>query len=158
MGIPDYSHDGGRRFYCIYNGNKYYLACHNFYSNDKFDNDSTLLMVHKIHKFYGENFSYEYFSNEFCLYYKDDRDGMKNWMLYIHKQSNNDYYTPMFHRTKCSKFIFENVGDGFVLIKETYFNVYLYMNEAKKRDINSFYVGTTPERNKATKFKYFDIN
>ena len=158
MGIIDYSQDGGRRFYCIYNGNKYYLACHKFYSKDKFDNDSTLLMVHNNPKFYGENFSYEYFSNEFCLYYKDDRDGMKNWMLYIYKQSNNDNYTPMFHRTKCSKFIFENVDDGFLIIKETYFNVYLYMNEANKRDINSFYVEATPERDKATKFKYLDIN
>ena len=158
MGMPDYSHDGGRRFYCVHNGKNYYLACHKYYSNDKFDKDSTLLLVHNNPRFQGENFSYEYFSNEFCLYYKDNTDGMKNWMLYIHKQSNIEYYIPMFHRTKCSKFEFENVDDGFVLIKETYYNVYLYLNEAKKRDSNSFYIGATPERNKATKFKYFDVN
>ena len=158
MGIGDQTHDGGRRFYCTYKGNKYYLACHKYYSKDKFDNDSTLLMMHNNHKFYGENFTYEFFSNGFCLYYKDDKDGMKNWMLYIHKQSNNDYYTPMFHRTKCSKFIFENIDNDFFLIKETHYDAYLYMNEAKKRDINSFYAGSTTERDKATKFKYLDIN
>ena len=158
MGIIDYSHDGGRRFYCKYIGKKYYLACHRFYSNDKFDSESTLLMAHVDPKFHGENFTYEFFSDEFCLYYKDDRDGMKNWMLYIHKQSNIEYFTPMFHKTKCSKFVFETLDDGFVLIKEKNFNVYLYLNEAKKRDINSYYIGATKDINKATKFKYFDVN
>ena len=163
MGVPDYSHDGGRRFYCTYNLENYYLGCHRYHSSDKFDGDSTLLMVHNNPKFYGENFSYEYFSNEFCLYYKDDRDGMKNWMLYIHKQANNDYFVPMFHRNKCSKFILETVdndNDSF-LIKEITYDVYLYMNLAKPRDLNSFgcsfYVGASKEKNKATKFKYIDI-
>ena len=161
MGVPDYSHDGGRRFYCTYNLENYYLACHRWWSSDIFDDDSTLLMVHNNPKFHGANFTYEYFANEFCLYYKDDRDGMKNWMLYIHKQSNNDYYIPVFHRNKCSKFILEEADDGSFYIKETIYNVYLYMNLAKQRDTNifgcSFYVGASSERNKASKFKYIDI-
>jgi len=161
--MHDYSHDGGRRFYCTYNLERYYLASHRWYSSDKFDDDSTLLIVHNNPKFHGENFTCDNFSsNEFCLYYKDDRDGMKNWMLYIHKQSNDDYFTPIFHRNKCSKFILERVDneDSF-LIKETRNNVYLYMNLAKPRDLNkdgcSFYVGASTERDKATKFKYIDI-
>ncbi len=159
----DYSHDGGRRFYCTHNLERYYLACHRWYSCDKFDGDSTLINVHNNPRLYGENFSCDNFENEFCLYYKDDKDGMKNWMLYIHKQSNNDYYTPIFHRSKCSKFILEyddNDNDSF-FIKETHYNVYLYMNLAKLRDLNkdgcSFYVGASSERDKATKFKYIDI-
>ena len=31
------------------------------------------------------------------------------------------------------------------------------MNEAQKRDDNSYYVGATSEKNKATRFKYIDI-
>ncbi len=141
--MHDYSHDGGRRFYCTYNLERYYLASHRWYSSDKFDDDSTLLIVHNNPKFHGENFTCDNFSsNEFCLYYKDDRDGMKNWMLYIHKQSNDD-------------------NEDSFLIKETRNNVYLYMNLAKPRDLNkdgcSFYVGASTERDKATKFKYIDI-
>lgn len=154
----DYSQDGGRRFYCKYNDKKYYLASHRYYSKDKFDDDSTLLIVHKDPWFHGENFTCDYFSNGICLYYKDNRDGMRNWMLYIHKQSNNDYFIPMFHRSKCSKFILETIDDTkYFYIKETQNNVYLYMNEAQKRDDNSYYVGATSEKNKATRFKYIDI-
>ena len=51
----------------------------------------------------------------------------------------------MFHRSLCSKFILEAIDDKSFYIKETKFNVYLYMNEAKKRDNNSFYIGATSE-------------
>ena len=54
----------------------------------------------------------------------------------------------------------DNDNDSF-LIKETNYKVYLYMNLAKPRDLNnfgcSFYVGASKEKNKATKFKYIDI-
>lgn len=79
--IFDYSQEGGRRFYCKYNDKKYYLASHRYYSRDKFDDNLTLLIVHIDPRLHGENFTCDYFSNGICLYYKDNRDGMKNWML-----------------------------------------------------------------------------
>ena len=65
---------------------------------------------------------------------------MKNWMLYVHKQENNNYYTSVFHRTKCSKFLLERSGEDrdTFLIKETLYNVYLYINVAKPRDDNDY--------------------
>ena len=78
-------------------------------------------------------------------------------MLYIHKQSDIDYFTPMFHKNKCSMFVLESSDANSVYIKETKYNVFLYLNETKKWDSNSFYVGATTEINKATKFKYKDI-
>ena len=154
----DYSKDKGRRFFCEYNGKTYYITAHKFYSNDKFDKDSTKLMLHTYSSFHGANLSFENYPNgEFTFYYKDDADGMKNWMLYIHKQSDIDYFTPMFHKNKCSMFVLESSDANSVYIKETKYNVFLYLNETKKRDSNSFYVGATPEINKATKFKYRDI-
>ena len=59
------------------------------------------------------------------------------------------------------KFILETTEDDSFLIKEIHYNVYLYMNLAKPRDLNkdgcSFYVGASSEKAKATKFKYIDI-
>ena len=82
----DYSFDGGRRFYCKYKGKNYYLTCHIYYPNDKFDKVSTKVISHKEPRFHGENFTFENFSNgKFCLYYKGDADNMKNWIFYIHK-------------------------------------------------------------------------
>ena len=156
--VHDYSTDKVRRFFCQYNGKTYYISSQRFYSNDKFDNESTKLIVHKWSSFHGANLAFENNPNgEFTFYYKDDADGMKNWMLYIHKQSDIDYFTPMFHKNKCSMFVLESSDANSVYIKETKYNVFLYLNETKKRDSNSFYVGATTEINKATKFKYKDI-
>ena len=154
----DFSQDGGRRFFCNYNGRKFFLTSHRFYSNDKFDNESTKLILHTFSSFHGANFTFENNEHgEFTFYYKDDADGMRNWMLYIYKQSDIDYFTPMFHKNKCSMFALENSDNNSVYIRETKYNVYLYLNEAKKRDINSYYVGASPDKNKATKFNYIDI-
>ena len=107
----------------------------------------------------GLNFNRDDFGNEICLYYKDDAFDMKNWMLYVHKQENNNYYTSVFHRTKCSKFLLERFGEDrdTFLIKETLYNAYLYINSAKPRDDNnygsSYYVGACSNRNKASRFK-----
>jgi hypothetical protein len=159
--LHDFSNDGGRRFYCYYNGTKYYMACHNYYKNDKFDEESTKLIFHSNHIFGGENFTYEDFGNKFRLYYKDDFNGMKSWMLFIHKQQNIDNFTPVFHKNNCSEFIFEKACDDYFYIKDTQYNVYLYLNHHKERDSNkdgkSFYAGATFERDRATLFKYNDI-
>ena len=160
-GAHDYSKDEGRRFFCRYNGKKYYMACHKFYENDIYDKESTKIIFHTNHTLYGENFSYESFENgKFCLYYKDEKDGMKNWMLFIYKQENIDNFTPVFHKNKCSHFIMENAENNYFYIKELQYNAYLYLNKHKKRDSNnfgtSFYAGATLERNRATKFKYKD--
>ena len=110
-----------------------------------------------------KNFSYENFGNgKFCLYYKDNDDyKMKNWMLYIHKDQNAEYFTPLFHKKNCSQFILENADNNFVYIKEVKYNVYLYLNDSKKRDSNSygtsFYAGASTEKDKATKFRIEDI-
>ena len=161
-GTHDYSNDGGRRFFCYNNGTKYYMACNKCYENDKYDEVSTKLMFHSNHKLYGQNFNFENFGNErFRLYYKDDRDCMKSWMLFIHKQQDIDNFTPVFHKNNCSEFTFENVGNGYFYIKDIKYNVYLYLNNHKERDYNSsgtsFFAGATSERNRATKFKYNDI-
>ena len=161
-GTHDYSNDGGRRFFCYNNGTKYYMACNKCHENDKYDEVSTKLMFHSNHRLHGENFNFENFGNErFRLYYKDDRDCMKSWMLFIHKQQDIDNFTPVFHKNNCSEFTFENAGDNYFYIKDIKYNVYLYLNNHKERDSNeygtSFYAGATSERNRATKFKYNDI-
>ena len=156
--IHDYSNDGGRRFFCKYKDKNFYLACHRYYSNDKFDKESTKVMFHNEPKFFGENFTFEQFKNgEFCLYYKDDADNMKNWILYIHKQPNMDYYTPLFHKTQCSKFVLDRVDLDYFYIRETNYNVYLYLNETKQRDDGSYYAGACSDIKRATKFKFIDV-
>ena len=163
MGSHNYALDGGRRFFCFYNNQRYYLACHRLYEYDKYDNESTKLNLHNNGKLRGENFSYENFENgKFCLYYKDNDDyEMKNWMLYIHKHQNAEYFTPLFHKNNCSQFILENADNNYVYIKEVKYNVYLYLNDSKKRDSNSygisFYAGASTEKDKATKFRIEDI-
>ena len=119
-------------------------------------------MFHSNHKLYGENFNFENFGNgRFRLYYKDNCDGMKSWMLFIQKQQDMDNFTPVFHKNNCSEFILENAGDDYFYIKDIRYNVYLYLNNHKERDSNnsgtSFFAGATSERNRATKFKYNDI-
>ena len=54
----DYSTDKGRRFSCEYNGKTYYISGQRFYSNDKFDNESTKLIVHKWSSFHGANLAF----------------------------------------------------------------------------------------------------
>ena len=82
-------------------------------------------------------------------------------MLFIHKQQDIDNFTPVFHKNNCSEFIFENGDDDYFYIKDTKYNVYLYLNNHKERDSNnygtSFFAGATSERNRATLFKYNDI-
>ena len=113
----DYSNAGGRRFYCRLNGKNFYMACHRYYSNDKFNSVSTILIFHSNPKFHGENFTFETFnSNEQCIYYKDDADRMRNWILYVDKQKDIDYFTPVFHKTKCSKFTLERIDNDFFFI------------------------------------------
>ena len=107
----NYSKDGGLRFYTKYNSQKYQLACHKHYQKDSFDEDSVLLIVDSNPKLKGLIFNCDDFGNEIWLYYKDDAFDMKNWMLYVHKQENNNYYTSVFHRTKCSKFLLERFGE-----------------------------------------------
>ena len=156
----DYSNNGGRRFFCDYKGTRYYMACHKFYKNDIYDEESTKLMFHSNHKLYGENFTVENFENgRFRLYYKDDKDGMKNWMLFIHKQQDVDNFTPVFHKNNCSEFIFEKADETneYFYIKDIKYNVYLYLNNHKERDSTSFFAGAIVEKNRATKFKYNDV-
>ena len=162
MGAKDYSNDSGRRFFCVYNGKKYYMACHRFYENDKYDKISTKLIFHSNRTLHGENFIYENFEDgKFCLYSKNDDDGMKNWMLYIHKQQNNDNFTPVFDKNNCSYFTLEKTDNDYVYIKDMQYNVYIYLNKYKERDSNrkgiSFYAGATLNKKNATKFKYIDI-
>ena len=121
LGGHDYSHDGGRRFFCCFGGQRYYMACHRVLEGDKYDKESSKLMFHNNPRYRGENFDCEHFVDEkFCLYYKDDCDGMKNWMLFIEKQKDENYFTPVFHRIKCSNFIMENAGNNFFYIKDTH--------------------------------------
>ena len=49
------------------------------------------------------------------------------------------------------------VDQDYFYLKETKYNVYLYMNLSKERDSNSYYAGSTTLREKATKLKYIDI-
>ena len=157
-GGHDYSKDEGTRFFCYYNGQRYYMACHRFFEADKYDTESSKLIFHTNPRYLGENFFCEYFAKKrFCIYYKDNTDGMKNWMLFIVKQQKGNYFTPVFNKNKCSMFILENAGKNYFYIKETLYNVYLYLNSYKKRTDSSFYAGATLERNKATKFQFNDI-
>ena len=148
-----YYEDSGTRLYCIYNKQKYYLACHKFYEEDKLDEDSILLIVHTNWKFYGLNFEIKAYKNGISLAYKDNVYGMKNWNLAIKDGK------PVFHRYSISDFVFEPF-DGFIKIKDINSNSYLYMDLTKKRDDNnygiSYYVGVTKDRNKATRFKRID--
>ena len=165
MGGHDYSQDGGRRFYCLYNETRYYMACHKRYESDIFDQDSAKLIFHSNPKLRGENFGFEIFENgRFRLYYRDGDDyNLKNYMLFIQKQQNVNNFTPVFHKNNCSEFILENAEENNTYyIKDTQNNVYLYLNKFRKRDSNSsgtsFYAGATLERNSATKFQFEDIS
>ena len=150
-----YYEDSGTRFYCIYNKEKYYLACHNYYDKDKLDKDSILLMVHNNWRDHGMNFEIKAYKNGICLSYKDNvyGYGMKNWNLYIRNG------IPVFDKYSTSDLVFEPCG-GDILIKVIDSNSYLYMDLSKKRDDNiygrSFYVGVTKDRNKATRFNRID--
>ena len=148
-----YYEDSGTRLYCIYNKQKYYLACHKYYDKDKLDNDSILLIVHSNWKFYGLNFEIKAYKNGISLAYKDNVYGMKNWNLYIKNEK------PVFNRFYTSDLVFEPCN-GDILIKVIDSKSYLYMDLSKKRDDNnygiSYYVGVTKDRNKATRFKRVD--
>ena len=56
MGSHNYYLDGGRRFFCFYNNQRYYLACHRLYDYDKYDNESTKLNLHNNGTLRGEIF------------------------------------------------------------------------------------------------------
>ena len=148
-----YEEDSGTRLYCIYNNQKYYLASHKYYDEDKLDEDSVLLIVHNNWRDAGMNFEIKAYKNGICLSYKDNVFGMKNWNLYIKNG------IPVFHRYSTSDLVFEPFGE-YILIKDINSNSYLYMDLSKKRDDNkygrSFYVGICKDRNKATKFKRID--
>ena len=153
-GPHKYYEDSGTRFYCLYNNQQYYLACHKFYEKDKLDNDSILVIVHTNWKrFHGMNFKIKAYKNGICLSYIDDADGLKNWNFAIRNGK------PVFSRYSISDLVFEPCN-GDILIKVIDSNSYLYMDLSKKRDDNSYgrsyYVELTKDRKKATRFKRVD--
>ena len=149
-----YYEDSGTRFYCTYNSQKFYLACHKYYPKDILNESSVLLIVHNNYRDSGMNFQIENYGNKIRLSYIDNVFGMKNWNLYI------DNGNPVFNSCFSSYLELEPCDKDIFLIKDIDSKSYLFMDLSRPRDNNqygkSFYVGLCKNRNQATRFRRID--